>query len=184
MPGPLLERRLKMLNRRLAQMRADLAVANEHRLSALFSVALACGLRLGEATGLKWEDVDLSTGEVRIRQQLQVVKRQLVLQDLKTVKSRRTLALPPVCVNALRAYRTRQREQRLKAGPDWVESGLVFTTARRGAGRMGPLASGAGRKSMGAHRICLRKVLREATLFLSFGSNIPGRPRDFGALSC
>jgi integrase len=43
-----------------------LEVASKHRFGALFSVALACGLRLGEATGLRWEDVDLETGEIRI----------------------------------------------------------------------------------------------------------------------
>ena len=113
-----------------------LKVANQHRLGALFSVALACGLRLGEATGLRWDDVDLTTGEVCIRQQLQVVNKQLVLQDLKTDKSRRTLMLPQICLESLRTHRTRQLEERLKAGADWVETGLIFTTfARRGKGR-------------------------------------------------
>lgn len=114
----------------VAQAAAFLKVADQHRLGALFSVALACGLRLGEATGLLWDDVNLETGELRIRQQLQVVKGQLVLQELKTEKSRRTLVLPDVCIKALRTHRTRQREERLKAGPRWVDSGLVFTTYR------------------------------------------------------
>ena len=35
-----------------------------------------------------------TTGEIRVRQQLQEVGKQLVLQELKTEKSRRTLALP------------------------------------------------------------------------------------------
>jgi integrase len=107
-----------------------LKAAGQHRLSALFTVALACGLRLGEATGLRWEDVDLETGEVRIRQQLQVVDKRLVLQELKTEKSRRTLVLPDVCLTVLRTHRTRQLEERLKAGPRWVDTGLVFTTYR------------------------------------------------------
>ena len=110
-------------------------VATTHRLGALFMVALACGLRLGEACGLRWDDVDLETGEVRIRQQLQRVGKRLVLQALKTDKSRRTLVLPDVCLQSLRAHRTRQLEERQKAGADWHETGLVFTIARRGAGR-------------------------------------------------
>lgn len=112
------------------QARTFLTVASEHRLGALFSVALACGLRLGEATGLRWEDVDLATGELRVRQQLQRVGKQLILQELKTAKSRRTLSLPAVCVDRLKAHRTRQLEERLKAGARWVETGLVFTTYR------------------------------------------------------
>jgi len=54
----------------MEQARAFLDVAKDHRLNALFSVALSCGLRLGEATGLRWADVDLDTGRIRIRQQL------------------------------------------------------------------------------------------------------------------
>jgi integrase len=65
------------------QAGAFLKVAGKHRLGALFSVALACGLRLGEATGLRWEDVDLESREVRIRQQLQRVGKRLELQELK-----------------------------------------------------------------------------------------------------
>lgn len=105
-----------------------LKVADGHRLGPLFSVALACGLRHGEATGLRWDDVDLESGEVQVRQQLQVIKKQLVLQELKTEKSRRTLVLPSVCVTELRAHRTKQRQERLKAGERWVDTGLVFTT--------------------------------------------------------
>lgn len=114
----------------VAQARRLLEVAGQHRLGALFSVALACGLRLGEATGIRWDDVDLETGEIEIRQQLQAIGKRLELQPLKTEKSRRALALPDVCVNALREHRKRQLEERLKAGKRWVETGLVFTTYR------------------------------------------------------
>lgn len=109
---------------------AFLKAAEGHRLYALFAVALACGLRLGEATGLTWDDVDLVTGEIRIRQQLQAINGKLVLQPLKTAKSRRTLALPAVCLAALKAHRTRQLEERLKAGAAWKDTGLAFTTYR------------------------------------------------------
>jgi integrase len=108
-----------------------LKVAEKHRLGALFSVALACGLRLGEATGLRWDDVDLTSGEVRIRHQLQRVDKRLVLQELKTTKSRRTLMLPNVCLEALKKHRKRQLEERLKAGAAWVDTDLVFATHQK-----------------------------------------------------
>jgi integrase len=124
---------------------AFVAGAREHRLGALYLTALACGMRIGEASGLKWTDVDLDTGECRLRQQLQAVRvarskdapegkgkqrRVLVLQDLKTEKSRRTLVLPAVSLDALKTHRTRQREERLKAGAKWRnEHDLVFTTS-------------------------------------------------------
>src|SRR4029453_17479439 len=50
--------------------------------------------------------------------------------------SRRTLSLPQVCIDGLRAHHTQQLKERLKAGAEWGESGLVFTTfAKRGNGR-------------------------------------------------
>jgi integrase len=120
----------------LEQAQAFLAAAHRHRLGALFSVALACGLRQAETLGLTWDDVNLETGEVSVRQQLQVVAGAFVRRDLKTARSHRTLLLPDVCLEALRTHRTRQREDRLKAGARWVETGLVFTTyADRGQPR-------------------------------------------------
>src|SRR5207249_1330071 len=52
------------------------------------------------------------------------------LVRLKTEQSRRTLPLPVVAVEALRAQRVRQAERRLLLGPEWQDTGLVFTTAR------------------------------------------------------
>jgi len=118
-----------------------LAVAKNHRLYALFSVGLACGLRLGEACGLAWKHVNLETGDVEIVQQLQLVgpkgKRTLQLVDVKTEKSRRALVLPDVCLKAMRAHRQAQRAERLKVGRRWVELDFCFTAhSRRGIGRV------------------------------------------------
>ena len=80
--------------------------------------------------------MNLETGEVRVRQQLQRVGKRLVLQPLKTEKSRRTLMLPAVCLEQLRKHRQLQLQERLKAGGDWCDTGLVFTTfIRRGPGQ-------------------------------------------------
>lgn len=79
--------------------------------------------------------MDLSTGEIRIRPQLQVVGEGFTLAPLKTAASRPALVLPAASLAALKAHRTRQLRQRLRAGQDWQESGFVFTIAKRGAGR-------------------------------------------------
>ena len=111
------------------QAKAFRTVCAGHRLGALFTVALACGLRLGEACGLSWDDVDLETGRIKIWRQLQrVEKGRLVLVDLKTEKSMRTLTLPPFAIAAVRAYRKAQLEARLKAGKRWTDRGFVFAT--------------------------------------------------------
>ena len=49
--------------------------------------------------------------------------------DTKTAKSRRTLKLPRIVIQALREHRKRQAEDRLAAGALWQDHGLVFTSA-------------------------------------------------------
>jgi integrase len=55
-----------------------------HRLEALFSISVALGLRIGEALGLRWQDLDLEGGVLYVRKALQrsggdpVARRQLL----------------------------------------------------------------------------------------------------------
>ncbi|HZU05719.1 MAG TPA: site-specific integrase [Chloroflexota bacterium] len=98
------------------------------RLEALYAVALAVGLRQGEALGLRWQDVDFARGTLTVRYQLQRVEGRLQLVEPKTARSRRTIALPPPVVEVLRRHRARQLEERLQAGAAWQDSGLVFTS--------------------------------------------------------
>jgi integrase len=112
------------------QARALLDAFADDRLEALVTVALALGLRQGEALGLRWEDVDLDSGSLAVRFQLQRVKGVPQLVGPKTKRSRRTIALPEPVAEALRQHRVRQVEERLVAGSRWrgQEWGLVFTT--------------------------------------------------------
>ena len=92
------------------------------------------------------------------------MKKQLITQELKTAKSRRTLVLPPICVTELKAHRTLQREERLKAGKRWVDTGLVFTTHRHcKEGRGERLKVGAGLHPRNVLRV-LHMLLERAGL--------------------
>lgn len=110
-----------------AEAQALLEAVKGNRLEALYSVALALGLRQGEALGLRWQDCDLEVGTLRVSQSLQRIDKAFQFVEPKTARSRRTLALPAIAAAALRAHRTRQLEERLAAGPMWEEHGLVFT---------------------------------------------------------
>jgi integrase len=105
-----------------------LDAARDHRLYALWSVAIGVGLRRGEVAGLRWEDVDLEAGTLRVEQTLQRVGGELRFDVPKTTRSRRAIPLPAVCVDVLREHRVRQNKERLALGPVWTDSGLVFTT--------------------------------------------------------
>jgi integrase len=110
------------------QARRLIEAATEDRHRALYVTALGTGLRQGELLALRWEDVDLEAGRLRVRHTLANVKGELTLLEPKSDRSRRHLMLPDAVVSALRAHRTRQRMERLVAGPRWVDSGHVFTT--------------------------------------------------------
>lgn len=106
-----------------------LEAAAGDRLEALYSVALAIGLRQGEALGLRWDDIDLDAGELRVRTSLQRIDHKLELVRPKTDKSRRTLSLPASIVLVLRQHHLRQLEERM-AAPVWHEQDLVFCTPK------------------------------------------------------
>ncbi|MGB7147120.1 tyrosine-type recombinase/integrase [Mycobacterium sp.] len=109
-----------------------LDAAEQHRLYALWAVALAMGLRRGEALGLAWADVDLDGGRMTVRQALHRVDGQLRLDPVKTDASVAVLPIPDPLVTILRAHRKRQLQERFAAGSSWRDTGLVFTTAQGG----------------------------------------------------
>lgn len=98
--------------------------------AARWTVALALGLRQGEALGLRWDDVDLETGTLRVRQTLsRLPGKGIVFGTPKTERSKRTIVLPEEFLPELRAHRKEQNAARLLAGDQWTDSGLVFTHA-------------------------------------------------------
>jgi integrase len=108
------------------QARRFLDAVRGDRLEALYSVALAVGLRQGEALGLQWDDIDLDSAALHVRHALQRVDGRLQLVEPKTARSRRTVILPATVIDALKAHRSRQVAERLTAGSEWVDHKLVF----------------------------------------------------------
>ena len=113
-----------------AQLGEFLAGVEDDPLYAAYVLIATTGMRRGEAMGLRWQDVDLDAGFVRIRQTLTTVNDQLVFDTTKTAKSQRRISLDPDTIAALRRHRARQAEDRLLVGEDWDDSNdLVFTQA-------------------------------------------------------
>ena len=109
------------------EARAVVAAAAGVANSARWSVALALGLRQGEALGLLWRDVDLTQGTLTVRRALQRQKgKGLVLVEPKSRAGVRTVALPAALHKALREQRARQTEQRDIAGDVYEDGGFVF----------------------------------------------------------
>ncbi len=114
----------------IEQAKVLLALAETRRLYPIWLLMLTLGLRPGEATGLTWHDIDLDNNVIHIRRSLKLEGGKLnVDEHLKTRRSRRSLAAPPIVTNALRAQSERQaREWEAKGLPTPGADDLVFTT--------------------------------------------------------
>jgi integrase len=111
------------------QSRAFLEAVEGSPDRPLYVVAMALGLRRGEVLALRWEDVDLDAATLTVRHSLREVPGgSYALDEPKTERSRRTLALPLFVVDALRTHHTAQARVRLAAGEGWHDDGYVFTT--------------------------------------------------------
>lgn len=120
--------RLRTTERRYltaAEARRLIDTSRDDRLWPLWTLLVTTGLRLSEALGLAWSDVDLDAGTVRVARRLLRVNGEWRTTQPKTAKSRRTVMLIPQAVEALREQRVRQDEWRDSPKPI---DGLVFTT--------------------------------------------------------
>ncbi|MGW5769261.1 tyrosine-type recombinase/integrase [Streptomyces longwoodensis] len=116
------------------EVKALLKTARSHRLYALWLLLVSTGLRRGEALALTWSDVDLNAGTLRVRRNVQRIRRELIFGTPKTTRSIRTVSLPRRCVQALTEHRAAQERERAVAGPKWKPTegqpaGLIFTTS-------------------------------------------------------
>lgn len=95
-------------------------------MSARLHIALLCGLRQGEALGLRWQDIDLNNGVLEVRNQIQMIDGRLRLTGLKTERSRRSLVLTSGSLEALKMHKKFVEEMSDGYGIDWQENDLVF----------------------------------------------------------
>jgi integrase len=112
----------------MAEANAIMAAFQDTRLEALVPVALTLGLRRGEVLGLRWSDLDLDEGTMKVRFQAQRQDGEWRFVEPKSKESQRTLPMPPFLVERLRSHRTRLLEERMAAGPAWRDYDLVFPT--------------------------------------------------------
>lgn len=100
-----------------------------HRYELVFLVTLFTGMRQGEVLGLTWDCFDLGKGLITINKQIQKAPGGGSVYHLVPTKNSkgRTVTPAPFVMELLRTQRKRQIEWRLKAGPLWEDTGLVFT---------------------------------------------------------
>ena len=112
-------------------MQKLLIQAKEEKYYELFLLEFATGLRLGELTALQWEDLNLTTGELRISKQAVVIGSEVVVTEPKTKAAVRTLLLPPKVLEVFREYRKRNASRWLFPSPKKEDSPLLPSVVRQ-----------------------------------------------------
>ena len=134
------------------------AALGSERTGNLWRLMLVTGLRPGEALGLAWDAVDLDSGLLHVRRAVRRYHGRAVLVDeVKTAGSWRTIGLAAPAIDVLHAQRLAVAEMRLAARV-WatVDDDLVFPTA---AGTPWDLANVLN----GLTRICATAGIRRIT---------------------
>lgn len=106
---------------------ALLNAAQGSRYHAALCLIFSTGMRRGEALALRWSDVDLDAGLASVERTVSRVDGALVFSPPKSKRARR-VPLSPAVVALLKKHRTAQKEDRLRAGNQWTDTGLMFTT--------------------------------------------------------
>lgn len=87
------------------EMQRLLIQAREEGCFELFLLELSTGLRRGEICALQWNDLNFTTGELRIERQVRRVKGELMISQPKTKASSRSVILPSPILDILTEYR-------------------------------------------------------------------------------
>lgn len=100
------------------QVQKLLRAVKGDRLEALYHVAVQMGLRKGELLGLKWSQVNLEAGTLRVAKATSKSKRT------------RTLGIPASVLASLQRHCSLQASERAVRGEDWEDNNLVFPSDR------------------------------------------------------
>lgn len=101
------------------QIQTFLEAVEGHQYYPIYVVAVYTGMRQGEILGIHKQDVDLKSGTINVRHQLQPIKgKGLTVTQVKTDKSRRPVTLPETALTVLQEHL------------ETLDSGLIFTTSK------------------------------------------------------
>ncbi|MDQ7937058.1 tyrosine-type recombinase/integrase [Lactiplantibacillus sp. WILCCON 0030] len=117
---------------RKALSREDLAKFNKHlpkldpEYTTLFMLLELTGMRLGEAFGLTWTDINLHNETVRINKS----RGSFGVGPTKTTAGTRTIAMTATLTKQLKHYRLHQKELCLKFAQSFDPDHYVFTSSK------------------------------------------------------
>lgn len=110
-----------------AQTTTFLRHAKTHPLYALYLLIASTGLRRGEACGLRWQDIDFTTGRIDIQQQHIQQGWDTLITPTKTPAGDRGVIATRPLLAALARTRLAQQQAQANAAAAWIDTGLAFT---------------------------------------------------------
>ena len=120
----------EMLVMNESQVTQFLIAAQGNRYEVMFHVAVKTGMRQAELLGLKWNDLDWTTGLLQVKRQVQRVDgKGYVFVEPKTKTGRRTIQLGEASLQALRQQMERQNFEKDFAGDRWRNNDLIFASS-------------------------------------------------------
>lgn len=84
----------------------------------MYYIELSTGLRRGELLGLKWEDIDMKQGIIRVRRQVSRIDGKIVEAPLKTKNSYRTVTISPQAVEVLKSQKEKTDDEYVFPSPN------------------------------------------------------------------
>ena len=108
------------------EMKTFLTGITDERLYAVCLLSLM-GLRPAEVCGLRWSDVDFEAETIAAGDNTRtLVDGEIEEKEAKSAAGKRGLPAPATVMKALKAFHTRQKKERMKAGEAYINSGYVL----------------------------------------------------------
>jgi integrase len=102
-----------------------LEAAEGTRLHTAILLAISTAMRRGEILAVRWDDIDLAAGLLRVRRSLEQTKAGVSFKEPKSRRGRRPITLPSLAIEMLKVHREAQREIKTALGTDYQDNGLV-----------------------------------------------------------
>jgi integrase len=99
-----------------------------HRWALAFRVSVLYGLRRSEMLALKWKNLDVDAGTLKIDESIVATRTGAEWSNAKNERSRRTIPIDEETMRAFGRRRAEQAAERLVAGEEWEDNDLIFAT--------------------------------------------------------
>lgn len=109
----------------MAALAKPLRDVERYGLEVPAALALYCGLRRGEICALKFTDVDLKAGKLKVMRSVEQTADGLRTKAPKSASGKRTVPVPPELATILKAQRARLASHKLVGGAEYREHGLI-----------------------------------------------------------